>query len=210
MAAARDKLIASTQVLMLERGYASTGVDDICGRARVSKGAFYHSFSSKEELAVAALETFYEGGLKLLLSIDVSAVAPEQRLLAFLDAVSKQSTLIWERGCLIGGLASEMAAVNPVLRGHVSRMFTQMTKALEPLAEPFVASLAGHEFDATAIVDHFLVVVEGAVVMSRAYGDPQRISLAVSRYAAFLRGLPSKSTAPGKNPQRRRTRKIRR
>ena len=141
----------------------------------------------------------------MLLAIDVSAAAPEQKLLSFLDAVSEQAALIWDRGCLIGGLASEMAAVNPLLRGHVSRMFTEMAHALEPLAEPFVASLAGHHLDAAALAEHFLVVVEGAVVMSRAHGDPQRISQAVARLAAFLRSLPRKSQFLAKKPPKSRS-----
>ena len=35
-------------------GYEATSVDDLCRAAGVTKGAFFHHFKSKEELAVAA------------------------------------------------------------------------------------------------------------------------------------------------------------
>ena len=51
--------------LFRARGYAATTVDDICERAALTKGSFFHHFESKEGLAVAAARHFSEkaGGL---------------------------------------------------------------------------------------------------------------------------------------------------
>ena len=38
--------------------YASTGVAEICKKAGVNKGSFYHFFESKEELAINALDAY--------------------------------------------------------------------------------------------------------------------------------------------------------
>src|SRR3954471_11559758 len=168
---AREKLIRSAQELMLGRGYSATGVDDICRAADLSKGAFYHQFSSKEQLGLAALGDFYEAGLQRLLAIDLGGAAPEQRLLAFLDAVAQQGHEFWKHGCLIGALASEMALTSPALQREVARLFSQTAQALEPLIEPFIASVQSDSLSAAALAEHFLVVVEGAIVMSRAHGD---------------------------------------
>ncbi len=48
-------------VLVRRNGYASTSVDDLCARAGVTKGAFYHHFKSKDELAVAGARHWSEG-----------------------------------------------------------------------------------------------------------------------------------------------------
>ena len=193
----RQKLIHSAQVLMLSKGYTATGVDDLCRDAEVSKGSFYHQFSSKEALAVQALSNFYEAGLRTLLAIDVTDVAPEDRLLAFLDAVSKQGHDFWKSGCLLGALASEMALTSPALQAEVARLFSQTAQALEPLAAPFVASIQDPSLSAAALAEHFLIVVEGAIVLSRAHGDPMKINQAVTRFAAQLRWLPRRVPARG-------------
>jgi len=36
-------------------GYQSTRITDICEKAQISKGAFYHHFNSKQEVFVALL-----------------------------------------------------------------------------------------------------------------------------------------------------------
>ena len=171
------------------KGYSATGVDDICRSAGVSKGAFYHQFASKEELAIAALGDFYEAGLRTLLAIDVRDAAPEQQFLAFLDAVAKRGHEFWKSGCLFGSLASEMALTSKPLQAEVARLFAQTAKALEPLIEPFVASAGGESPSAAALAEHFLLVVEGAIVMSRAYDDPMKIDQAIARFAEQLRWL---------------------
>ncbi len=192
---------------MMASGYSATGVDDICRDAGVSKGSFYHQFSSKEDLAIAALDDFYEAGLKNLLAIDLSDVLPEQRLLAFLDAVAEQGLDFWKNGCLIGALASEMALTSEALRTEVSRLFSETAKALEPLIEPFVASLQDESLSAAALAEHFLVVVEGAIVMSRAHNDPMKINQAVARLAQQLQSLPRRES--GNRQQARKQRQKR-
>lgn len=192
---------------MLSRGYSATGVDDICGDAGVSKGSFYHHFPSKEDLAIAALGDFYEASLKKLLAIDLSNVAPERRLLALLDAIAKQGHDFWKNGCLIGSLASEMALTSQTLQSEVSRLFSETAKALEPLIQPFVASLHDKSLSAGRLAEHFLVVVEGAIVMSRAHNDPKKINQAVALFAEQLRWLSRGGTvgvqqAGKKVPQR--------
>jgi len=190
----REKLIRSAQALMLAKGYSATGVDDLCRDAGVSKGSFYHQFSSKEELAIAALGDFYEAGLRTLLGIDVTGVVPEQRLFAFLDAIVRQGHEFWNNGCLLGSLASEMARSSPALQAEVARLFSQTAQALEPLMEPFVASLPTGAPSAAALAEHFLIVVEGAIVMSRAHADPMKINQAVARFAEQLHWLAPANT----------------
>jgi AcrR family transcriptional regulator len=49
----RNELLDRAQELFFERGYDQTTVNDIIEKAGVSKGAFYHHFSSKEEMLEA-------------------------------------------------------------------------------------------------------------------------------------------------------------
>lgn len=186
----REDLIGAARRLMLRQGYAATGINEICSEAGVSKGAFYHCFETKEAVTVAALESFYRAGVDELLGIDLSAVDPADALLLFVDRAAERASKLWKDGCLLGGLATEMALSSEALRREVARLFDQLAAYVAQVAEPFVASVKADELSATAIAEDFLAIVEGAIVLSRAHRDPRRIRAALQRYAQSLRRLP--------------------
>lgn len=54
----RDKLIEAGLQLMLAKGYTNTGIQEIVNQAGVPKGSFYHYFDSKENFALAIIDSF--------------------------------------------------------------------------------------------------------------------------------------------------------
>jgi len=52
----RARILEAATIGFAEQGYESTGVAEICERADVSKGAFYHHFSSKQDLFMELLQ----------------------------------------------------------------------------------------------------------------------------------------------------------
>lgn len=64
----RDAFLDVAQRLIQAKGYEAMSVQDVMDELEVSKGAFYHYFSSKLALLEAVVERFAEGGM--------AAVAP--------------------------------------------------------------------------------------------------------------------------------------
>jgi AcrR family transcriptional regulator len=56
----RARISQTALRLFGEKGYAATGVAEICAGAQVSKGAFYHHFPSKQELFIGLLDTWLQ------------------------------------------------------------------------------------------------------------------------------------------------------
>jgi TetR/AcrR family transcriptional regulator, transcriptional repressor for nem operon len=52
----KENLIGTALNLFWSKGFNSVGVEDICKKAGINKGSFYHYFPSKTALAVTALE----------------------------------------------------------------------------------------------------------------------------------------------------------
>jgi AcrR family transcriptional regulator len=57
---AKQRLILTALQLIQERSYGAVGVDLICKQAGVNKGSFYYFFPSKSDLAIAALESYWQ------------------------------------------------------------------------------------------------------------------------------------------------------
>ena len=55
---ARTRLLDTAMQVIRAKGYTASTVDDICEAAGLTKGAFFHHFKSKEDLAVAAAAHF--------------------------------------------------------------------------------------------------------------------------------------------------------
>src|ERR1700722_1561415 len=50
----RTRRLDGALAVIRTKGYSATTVDDLCAKAGVTKGGFFHYFRSKEELGVAA------------------------------------------------------------------------------------------------------------------------------------------------------------
>ena len=76
----KDKLLQVGFDLIWDSSYGSVSVDDICKRAGINKGSFYHFFPSKVDLVVQAYEEAWERKRPALDRIFSSQVAPLERL----------------------------------------------------------------------------------------------------------------------------------
>lgn len=57
----RTHILQAAMTAFSQEGYDATGVAEICSRAGVSKGAFYHHFPSKQAVFVALLNQWLDG-----------------------------------------------------------------------------------------------------------------------------------------------------
>ncbi len=157
----------------LSKGFPATTVDEICALAGVTKGSFYHHFDGKDDLGLAALESYFadvvvEFGAGGWADVD----DPVARLGAFMAHAADVCTgPVMIGGCLIGSFALDMAESSPDLRERMSTMFA----ALRDVVAGLVADAArsrGRVIDAAQFGDQFLAVLEGSIVLAKAHADP--------------------------------------
>ena len=85
----REKLLETAIALVWQSNYCSVGVEEICQRAGVTKGAFYHHFESKADLFYEAAKHEREvtrGDWEAIFSHDLDPLEQLERLIAFLTA----------------------------------------------------------------------------------------------------------------------------
>jgi AcrR family transcriptional regulator len=112
-----DELAAAALKLFCQRGYYATSIDDVAEEAGVTKGAVYHHFSNKEELLVAALETFWQRTIGTARRL-IERADPLDALTRFRAVVNAVAELWMEQEfvsafCLVFG---EVGTIVPTLR----------------------------------------------------------------------------------------------
>jgi len=120
----KERLIDTVIELIWRNSYGSVSVDEICKTANVKKGSFYHFFSSKAELAVAALEQYYTESKPLFEDIFSASRTPLERFDRLVEVILVRQKDIAEKyghvcGCPFASLGSEMAGQEELIREKI-------------------------------------------------------------------------------------------
>jgi AcrR family transcriptional regulator len=83
----RARILDAAAAGFAEQGYDGTSVAEICQRAGVSKGAFYHHFSSKQTLFLELLERWLDVVDSQLEEMRTAETTVPEQLLAMTDMI---------------------------------------------------------------------------------------------------------------------------
>lgn len=176
---ANERLMDAALDLMWEESYGTVTIDDICRRADVKKGSFYYFFSSKSELAVAALEKLWLQKLKPGMDESFSpSVEPLARLTHYLESIYQRQIRTKEAhgkvlGCPIFSVGSETSTHQAEINAKIRELLTRKRRYYESairdaLAEGAIEPCVPAE-KATALA----ALIEGTVCQCRIMNDPE-------------------------------------
>jgi TetR/AcrR family transcriptional repressor of nem operon len=186
---AKDKLVQTALHQMLDKGYAGTTVDEICDTAGVSKGSFYHYFDSKEAIGLAALEAFIMNAAQLMQQGAYRDIAdPLDRVFGYLEHAETVAKKIWGEGCLLGTFATDLARTHPAIQAKVIALFDHVESNMTELFQP-IASFRTSNPSARELARQYLAMLEGAIVLAKAYGDWKRIPQALRGFGKYVKLL---------------------
>lgn len=186
---ARDKLLDGALRIIREKGYHATSVDELCAAAGVTKGAFFHHFKSKEELAIAAADHWSAVTGDLFAQAPYhSAADPLDRVLGYLDfrAMLISGTLA-EFTCLVGTMTQETFQTNPAIRDACFASIAAHARTLEAdIQEAIDRHGAMDGITAAGLALHTQAVLQGGFILAKAKDDP---SIAIDSIAHLRRYL---------------------
>lgn len=188
----RRKLVEAARDVILQRGFTGAGIDQICEKAGVTKGAFFHHFASKEDIGRAALADWAAQGMAIYATArGEPANDPLDHLHRFFDVM----TDIIQNApapvtCVVGMMAQELAEASPVLREDCAGYLEDWTEfAREMLEEAKVAWRPREDFDAKAVAWFLNALWQGSMLVAKTRREPE-IALENLRQArAYVDGL---------------------
>ena len=166
----RNALVWCGTELLTERGFQITGIDEVLKRVGVPKGSFYHYFKSKDHFGHAVIDNYEAYYAKKMDRIfGDSSQSPLQRLVSFtVNAKNGMVKFDFKRGCLIGNLGQELAALDTQFRERLEGVLVSWEKRVaECLSEAIDSGELAPGQDPQALSRFFWVVWEGAILRSK-------------------------------------------
>jgi TetR/AcrR family transcriptional repressor of nem operon len=171
---ARAKLLEAALHAIRAQGYAATSVDDLCRAAGVTKGAFFHHFKSKQDLAVAAADHWSETTGALFAAAPYHAgKTARDRVLAYIDfRTALLDGDIPDFTCLVGTMAQEVYATHPDIRAACAASIFGHAKTLEDdIARAMADAGVDDAKGAQSLAQFTQAVLQGAFVLAKARND---------------------------------------
>ena len=196
---AKGALLEAAVDLIRAQGLHATTVDDLCAAAGVTKGAFFHHFASKEELAVAAADHWSTTTGALFASAAYhNHEDPADRVFAYLDfRASLISGDPADYTCLVGTMTQEAFDTSPAVRdacaasifGHAETLVADLAAALAD------RDLGGNGISAASLARHTQAVLQGAFVLSMAADEASVVLEAIEHLRRYLECVLGRSSS---------------
>ena len=165
-----SRLIRAGTEMLCEQSYASMGVEHVLQRAGLSKGSFYHFFSSKEQFGLEVISYYAEYyNRKLDRVLGQTECSPLEALNLYVqEGIEGVERFEFRRGCLVGNLSQELGASQSLFRNALEQIFTTWQNKI---ADCLQRAIEVGEIDASADVQAFAEFFwsgwEGALIRAK-------------------------------------------
>jgi TetR/AcrR family transcriptional repressor of nem operon len=192
-AGTRTKILDAAEALIFSRGYGGTSVSAILERTDVTKGAFFHHFDSKRDLAYAVIERYAQRDGAMLDAFAARAEKlsrdPLQQILILItlyeETVTEQDGA--PPGCLFASYSYQAGLFDERTNRLVRDAFGHWQDVVAPR---FEAAIRAHppriEVSADELAMQGLSIFEGGLVLSRTFGRQDVLATQLRHYRNYV------------------------
>jgi len=197
----KTRILNAALRVIRAKGYTATRIEDVCEAAGLTKGSFFHHFSTKEELAIAAADYWNEITTELFASAPYHEPQdPIDRILAYVDF--RKALLqgdLPEFTCLLGTMTQEVYDTHPLIREACERSISGHAATLVPDIQAAIDQTGMHpDWTAESLALFTQAAIQGAFILAKAKHGLQAASDAIDhlhRYLELLFRKPKSETA---------------
>jgi TetR/AcrR family transcriptional repressor of nem operon len=203
----KTKLLNAAFKVIRTKGYAAARIEDICAEAGVTKGSFFHHFTSKEDLGLAAAAHWDAFTTDFFANAPYHQPAdPLDRLLAYVDF--RKAILTGDLPdftCFAGTVVEEAYRTHPDVSGACGRNILAHANTLEADIDAAMRKYRVRgESTAESLALHIQAVIQGGFVLAKATGCAATAAQTLEHLRRYLEQTFSRP-ARGRRPQETRT-----
>jgi TetR/AcrR family transcriptional repressor of nem operon len=188
----KTRLLDAALQVIRAKGYAATTVEDICQRAGVTKGSFFHHFKSKDDLALGATAHWEAMTESFFASAPYhQPIDPLERLLGYVDFRGAILTGdLPDYTCLLGTLVQETYATHPDIRAAcdrgMSRHIAELTRDIEAAKKRYAPKA---RWSAESLGYFIQAALQGSFIFAKAKQSPAVVRENLAHLRRYLKNL---------------------
>lgn len=186
----RERLLQAAFREVYRSGFQGTGVDAILAAARVTKGALYHHFDSKEALGYAMVEELIAGQnrAKWVRPLE-SSNRPIDTLIEIVQRTSLRPEDV-RGGCPLNNLAQEMSPLDEGFRKRMAKVFQAWQDGIaKALRRGQTRGTVRRDVDPNATASFLIAMYEGYISLAKNAQDAVVLEAGVTNIVRWLRSL---------------------
>jgi TetR/AcrR family transcriptional regulator, transcriptional repressor for nem operon len=181
------RVLDAAERLVQVRGFNGFSYADIAAELQITKASLHYHFATKADLGEALITRYATRFLQALAGVDSGGAAAPAKLAAYAKLYA--DVLSDQKMCLCGMLAAEYRTLPSPMKTAVLGFFDEneawLAAVLEQGREEGTLALAGPVRDTARMIVSGL---EGAMLVTRPYGDTARFEVAAAGLLASLTG----------------------
>ncbi|MEL6163400.1 MAG: TetR/AcrR family transcriptional regulator [Cyanobacteria bacterium J06628_3] len=190
----KQKLLETALDLIWENNYNCVGIVQICTQAGVTKGAFYHYFKSKSDLAAAALEARWLNVRNSFDRVFSPQNAPLERVDYYCELIiSMQAAKHAQTGRVLGCpfISTGQSTSEDKLRSISVEITERMSKYLTSLVvDAQREGLVDKDLNPIDIARYMYVFVQGVLTIGRVKNDLESVKTDLKPGLLRILGVP--------------------
>ena len=199
----REDVIHAGARLFSLHGYFHTSTSDLLEAVTISKGAFYHHFKSKEELALAVVERLQEDYQGQVFDFIPPETPPDRCLWDTLNRIVElNASGQWPHCLLLSRLAQEMSEEDSPLSQHVAQLVNWIAGKWQTLvADAQAAHAVRTDLDPPVLAQLIVTMIFGAVSCRELTEDTGQLD-ALVRHLKLMAAPPTPAIEQGSTNKR--------
>ncbi|SHF57337.1 transcriptional regulator, TetR family [Fodinibius roseus] len=192
----RTKIMNAAESIILDKGFGGTTVSNVIEQAGVSKGAFFHHFSSKAELGEELVQRYADQDAEhleqTLRKAEGLSDDPLQQMLIFIKLFEQEIESLEKPfpGCLFASYLQQSELFDPNILDIIREsMLLWRTRVLDKLKKIEQEHPPRRDVDLESLADMLMVIFEGSFVLSQSLNENRVIAQQLSNYHSYLKLL---------------------
>jgi AcrR family transcriptional regulator len=190
----RERLLDLAEQLVLQKGFASTSIEELIAGVGITKSGFFYHFKDKNDLAKALMQRYLETDAQILDDIFNRAAGlhddPLHSFLIGLKLFAEMMAKVYDvhPGCLAASVCYQDQLFDQEVRALNAEGMLAWRKRfrahLDAIAERYPPKV---EVDLDTMSDMIMALVEGGIILSKSLKDRKALPAQITHFRNYVR-----------------------